>query len=190
MRPPTMAAMTDQEDQFSHDPPPKRRSRSDPDAPSRGELRRGALDVLALAHALAELSDAQLARLPLQDDLRELVVTSRGVHQHIARKRQLAFLAKNLRTREEELPAIRAALDNERDSERRETARLHRVEAWRTRLLGAGDDAITALLAEYPNADRQQIRALVRRASDENKRAKPPAAARELFRLLRELLAS
>jgi ribosome-associated protein len=180
--------MSDQEDPFSHEPARKRRSRSDPDAPSRGALRREALDVLALAHALAELSDAELDRIPMADDLRELVVTSRAVHQHIARKRQLAFLAKKLRAREDELPPIRAALEHDRAVERRATAQLHRAENWRDRLLAQGDEALAELLTEHPDADRQQLRTLIRRAADEQRRHKPPAAARELFRQLRELL--
>jgi ribosome-associated protein len=180
--------MNEPEDEFSHEPRRKRFSRSDPDAPSRGERRREALDVLALAHALAELSDAQLARVPLADDLRELVVTSREVRQHIARKRQLAFLAKQLRNREDELPPIRAALEHDQDAERRETARLHRAEAARDRLLAGGDEALSAFVTEHPDADRQHLRALVRRANEEAARNKPPAAARELFRAVRELL--
>jgi ribosome-associated protein len=180
--------MTDTEQPFSHDPPRKRRSRSDPDAPSRGALRREALDVLALAHALAELSDPQLERVPLDDDLRELVITTRGVKQHIARKRQVAFLAKKLRLHEEELPAIRAAIDHDRDNERRQTALLHRIEGWRDRLLREGDDAIGALLGDFPHADRQQVRTLVRRALDESAAGRPPVAGRQLFKVLRGLI--
>jgi ribosome-associated protein len=181
--------MNEIEDESSHEPAPRKRySRSDPDAPSRGERRREALDVLALAHALAELSDAQLGRVPLPDDLRELVVASREVRQHIARKRQLAFLAKQLRRREDELPPIRAALDHDKQAERTQTARLHRAEAWRERLLREGDDALTAFMADHPTADRQQLRTLVRRAQDEAARGKPPAAAREVFRVVRERL--
>jgi ribosome-associated protein len=181
--------MNEIEDESSHDAPRRTRwSRSDPDAPSRGERRREALDVLALAHALADLSDAQLARVPLADDLRELVVTSRAVRQHIARKRQLAFLAKQLRRREDELPPIRAALEHDKRAERAQTARLHRAEAWRDRLLREGDEALAVLVAEHPSADRQHLRALLRRAQDEAARGKPPAAAREVFRVVRDLL--
>lgn len=181
--------MNEIEDESSHEPAPRKRySRSDPDAPSRGERRREALDVLALAHALADLSDAQLGRVPLADDLRELVVASRAVRQHIARKRQLAFLAKHLRRREDELPPIRAALEHDKQAERAQTARLHRAEAWRDRLLREGDEALAAFVAEHPAADRQHLRTLLRRARDEATRGKPPAAARELFRALRDLL--
>lgn len=186
---PAPTAMHDPEDGFSHEAPRKRRSRSDPDAPSRGALRREALDVLGLAHALVELNEAQLARVPLADDLRELVATSRAVKQHIARKRQLGFLAKKLRLREDELPAIRAALEHDKANEQRETARLHRAEALRDRLLDGGDEALVEFLANHPTADRQQLRSLMRRAIDERAREKPPAASRELFRALRDVLA-
>ena len=158
------------------------------EGPSRSELRRQALDVLALAKALVELSDAELTRVPLSDDLRELVVDSRRITANIARKRQMQYLAKHLRRAEEELPAIRAALEQDRAERRRGAATLHRVEAWRDRLLNEGDEAIGALVEAYPAADRHHLRQLVRRAHEEKHANKPPAAARELFRELRDLM--
>jgi len=86
------------------------------------------------------------------------------------------------------LDAIRDALDAGGDAARRETAQLHRAETWRDRLLAEGDAALSELLVEYPQADRQHLRQLVRNAIDERKRNKPPHAFRELFRELRELL--
>src|SRR5688572_2127685 len=158
------------------------------DGPSRSELRRQALDVLGLAKALVELSDPELARVPLSDELRELVVDSRRITAQIARKRQMQFLAKHLRRAEDELPAIRAALAQDRDERRRDAAALHRVEAWRERLVREGDEALNALLAEHPDADRQRLRQLARRAHEDHLANRAPAASRELFRALRELL--
>lgn len=159
----------------------------DPGAPSRSRQRRDALAVLELARSLVALSDAALAQVPLSDDLRALVAESRRITAHIARKRQLQFLAKQLRRRSEELPAIRARLEHERGSERRATAELHRLERERDALVAGGDAAIAALAARHPEIDRQQLRQLVRRAQREAAAGKPPAAARALFRLLREL---
>ena len=160
------------------------------DEPSRSQLRREALDVLKLAHALVELSDAQLTRVPLSDELREEVSRARAVTQQIARKRQTQFLAKQLRRREDELEPIRAALEHDRDHSRRETAHLHRVEQWRERLLAEGDDALTELLQQFPQADRQRLRQLARQARAERDANKAPHAQRELFRELRELFDS
>jgi ribosome-associated protein len=157
-----------------------------PDPPSRSELRRAALAVFELAERLVALSEAQLAQVPMSVELRALVMASRRVTQHIARKRQTQYLAKHLRRREDELAPIEAALAHDRDSGRRETARQHRLEHWRDRLVAGGDDALSAYVATHPGADRQQLRQLVRRAQEEARQDKPPAAARELFRLLRE----
>jgi len=66
---------------------------------------------------------------------------------------------------------------------------FHRLEAWRDRLLAEGDAALPELLAEFPGADRQQLRQLIRNAHRERAAQKPPRAARLLFRYLRELAA-
>ena len=157
------------------------------DGPSRSQQRREALDVLAVAKALFELSEAQLSHVPMSDELRELVVDSRRITANIARKRQMQYLAKHLRRREEELPGIRAALDHDKGESRKETAKLHRIEQSRDRLIAGGDEAINLLLETYPDADRQRLRQLVRRANEERRANKPPVAARELFKVLREL---
>ncbi|HRO87251.1 MAG TPA: ribosome biogenesis factor YjgA, partial [Chiayiivirga sp.] len=159
-------------------------------SPSRSQKRREALDVLALAERLVELPDGQLAAVALPDDLRELVRDSRRITAQIARKRQLQFLAKAMRREEDDiLDAIRGALDKGRDQSRRETAELHRLEAWRERLLEDGDEALAELLDEYPDADRQLVRQLVRNARLEREKQRPPRAFRELFRVLKTLMA-
>jgi ribosome-associated protein len=157
--------------------------------PSRSEQRRAALDVLALGEKLVALSEAQLAKLPIPEDLLPHIRDAKRITSHVAHKRQLAFLAKQMRREDDEaLDAIRDALDAGGDAARRETAALHRVETWRERLMVDGDAALAELLTEHPAADRQHLRQLVRNAIDERNRNKPPHAFRELFRGLRELL--
>lgn len=159
-------------------------------SPSRSQKRREALDVLALAERLVDLPDRQLAALPMPEDLRDLVRESRRITAQIARKRQLQFLAKAMRREEDDiLDAIRSVLDKDRDQSRRETAELHRLESWRERLLEGGDEALAELLDEYPDADRQLLRQLVRNARLEREKQRPPRAFRELFRVLKALAA-
>ncbi|WP_343792582.1 ribosome biogenesis factor YjgA [Dokdonella soli] len=156
--------------------------------PSRSQLRRDALDIFKLAEALAALGDADLARVPLDEDLHGEVLRTRAVTSHIARKRQTQFLAKQLRKLgDDEIKLIRDALSTDRDKAHRETAAMHRIETWRDRLLEEGDDALGELLALVPSADRQRLRQLVRNVKAERERNKPPHAYRELFRELREL---
>ena len=172
---------------------PLRMRGKDPDtgeflAPSRSQERRDALDVLKLGERLAGLTDAQLAKLPVPDDLLPHVLETRRITSHIARKRQLAFLAKQMRREDDgTLDAIRDALDEKGEAARLETAAMHRAEAWRDRLLDEGDAALSELLDAHPGADRQQLRQLVRSALDERRKDKPPRAYRELYRAIRAL---
>ncbi|QIL20251.1 ribosome biogenesis factor YjgA [Thermomonas sp. HDW16] len=160
-------------------------------SPSRSQQRRAALDVLELGEQLAALSAAQLAKLPIPDELMPHIRETQRITSYGARKRQLAFLAKQMRRQDDEaLDAIRDAMSKDGDATRRETAAMHRVEALRDTLLGEdGDAAMTDLLAAHPDADRQKLRQLVRNVHEERKRNKPPRAFRELFRELRELMA-
>ena len=157
--------------------------------PSRSEQRREALDIRSLGEKLVALAPAHLAKLPIPEDLIEHIHETQRITSHIAHKRQLQFLAKQMRRESDEtLDAIRDAMEVGGDAKRRETAILHTVESWRTRLLDDGDEALAELLSEFPTADRQHLRQLVRNAGEERKKNKPPHAYRELFRELRELL--
>ncbi len=157
--------------------------------PSRSEQRREALDIRSLAEKLVALAPAHLARLPVPEELLEHIHDTQRITSHIAHKRQLQFLAKQMRRESDEtLDAIRDAMEVGGDAARRETAILHKVESWRTRLLEDGDAALADLLTEFPSADRQHLRQLVRNAGEERRKNKPPHAFRELFRELRELL--
>lgn len=158
-----------------------------PEAPSRSQQRRDALAILKLAEELVALGDAALARLPLPEEIISEVRRARAVTQQIARKRETQFLAKQMRRLDGDvLDPVRRILDNDRGAARRQAANLHQVELWRDRLLADGDDALNEWIGQNPQADRQQLRALIRQAKLEAERAKPPRAARELFRLLRE----
>ncbi|HRP73619.1 MAG TPA: ribosome biogenesis factor YjgA, partial [Luteimonas sp.] len=134
-------------------------------APSRSQQRREALDVLALASQLVALDPGRLAKLPVPEHLLPHIAETKRITSHIAHKRQLAFLAKQMRREDDEvLDAIRDALDAGGEAAKQETALLHRAERWRERLMDEGDAALAELLDEFPQADRQQLRQLARNA--------------------------
>ena len=168
------------DDQFEED---------DDFGPSRSEQRREALGVLTLALQLVQQSDARIGQIPMDEDLRKLVLSSKRITAQIARKRAVQYLAKIMRREDDDaLQAIRAAIDHDKVEGRREAAQLHRVEYWRDRLVALGDEALSELLAEYPAGDRQQLRQLARNAQQEKLKNKPPHSSRELFRELRDLI--
>ena len=97
---------------------------------------------------------------------------------------------------DEEVAAIRTALQVQRDGSAAEIALLHQAEHWRDRLIDADthDAALSEWLTQYPDTDTQQLRALVRQArKDAEAAAKQPAGAaprqarsyRELFQLVK-----
>lgn len=163
----------------------------DESSPSRSQQRREALAIFDLAERLVALKPAELDRLPLPESLREQIAETQAITSHIAHKRQLQFLAKHMRREDEQtLDAIRQLVEHDKGAARREAAELHAIERWRERLLSEGDSALSELLVEHPQADRQHLRQLMRQSHEERLNNKPPRAQRELFRMLRELLAA
>lgn len=154
---------------------------------SKSQLKRESHALQALGEELVELPAAKLEKIPLPEELAEAVALARRIKARGGRKRQLQYIGKLMRKIDEE--PIRQAMDQIKGESTRETARLHKLEQWRDRLLEEGDSALAELLGEYPDADRQHLRQLMRNAQREKKQNKPPKSARELFRYLRELMA-
>lgn len=159
--------------------------------PSRSEKRRNALDILKLAGQLMELPPSRIPKLNLPEDIVEEIGRTRKITAHIARKRQLAYLAKQMRKHgDEAFVDARAELGEDRDRQRQEAAHVHRLEAAREKLLEGGDEALGELFDRHPGLDRQHLRSLVRQAKTEREGNKPPHAFREIYRILKELEAS
>ena len=156
-----------------------------PEEVSKSQRRREALEVKSLAARLIALNPSRLAAVPLDEQLRDEIDRAKTIRSNVARKRQLQYVAKLLRRSDPE--PILDTLDAFENEARQLTARQHRSEAWRDRLVESGDPAVGALMELRRDADAQAIRQLVRNARREAQKNKPPAAARSLFRLLREL---
>ena len=155
--------------------------------PTRTQQRRDALAVLAFASQLVELPPTKLARANLPEDVLREIDHLRRITSHIARKRQLGFLAKVMRRHDDEVfDGARTLLGENRDQQRKETAAMHRMEALRERLLDS-DDAFQELIDQHPDIDRQHLRSLIRQARIEREANKSPRAYREIFQLLKQL---
>jgi len=156
-----------------------------PEEVSKSQRRREALEVKSLASRLITLNASRLAAVPLDEQLRAEIDRARSIRSNVARKRQLQYVAKLLRRND--LDPILDTLDSFDNEAKQLTARQHRVEAWRDLLIESGDAAVGALIELRRDADAQAIRQLLRNAQRETQKNKPPAAARSMFRLLREL---
>lgn len=139
-----------------------------------------------LGAELVALNEAQLAAVELPERLRDAVMAARRISGFEARRRQLQYIGKIMRNVDP--GPIRAALAVWQAQSRSHTAIHKRIEAWRERLLSE-PDSIAQLLAEFPRANGQRLRALARNALRERAAGQPPRAFRELYHALRVLLA-
>lgn len=151
---------------------------------SKSQLKREANAVLDLAKKLLAMPESTLNGLPLAPNLREEVAFARNIRAHGARKRQLMTVAKLLRNRDN--TQLLEAVDSLDQKNRQASARFQHIEAWRDRLLAGDDQDLSELLDNCPGINVQTLRQLIRNANKEAKLGKPPAAARKLFKFLRE----
>ena len=158
---------------------------NDDERPSKTELKRQMHALQTLGEQLVDLSADQLARLDLDDELREAVDFAHRVKGHEARRRHMQYLGKLMRRADAD--AIRAALARVTGESRAAVSLLHRAETWRDRLLG-DDEALTAFIAQHPDAETQWLRSAIRSARRERELQQPPKHARELYRRVHQTL--
>src|SRR5512137_2629863 len=156
------------------------------EGPSKSELKRQDRELRVLGVELAELPAAELDALELPEKLRDAVDACRRITAHGARLRQEMYVAKVMRNVDVE--PIRAALARRSENDRQRVHREHGLEQWRERLLADEAAAWTEIAQKVAPAILQQLRSLARQARAEQAASRPPAAARQLFRRLREAL--
>ena len=172
----------------------KRFSRPEPDdpeplfdGPSKSVLKREAHRAQVLGEQLIALNDTELAALELPEVLHEAIVAARSIGSRGGGARQRQFIGKLMR--DIDLTRVREILGAKAARSALEAQRFQRVENWRTRLIGGGPAALTALQEAYPALDAAAWRERVAAARTEQERSGTGGVAcRELFRALRELL--
>lgn len=130
-----------------------------------------------------KVAPALLARLELDEDLRDAVDRARAVTAHIARRRAERTLAGHLR-RSGALDELRRRLGDVEEQGGAETRLLHLTERWRSRLIDEG----AAAAAELPGGLAEPLPRLIEAARSERATGKPAGAARALFRHVLQLL--
>ncbi|PZN78475.1 MAG: hypothetical protein DM484_12875 [Candidatus Methylumidiphilus alinenensis] len=155
--------------------------------PNKSAIKRENAALEELGEDLIALPVDRLNGLALPNELFEAVKLAQNIaNHHGAAKRQRKFITKLLR--EMDVSPIREQLERHSNLSARATHQLHHVERWRDRLLKGGDHELNALMAEYPDAERQKLRQLIRDAHKEYETEASPRSARLLFKYLRELL--
>ncbi|MEO5734301.1 MAG: ribosome biogenesis factor YjgA [Rubrivivax sp.] len=177
-------------------PQPDGAADADPDAqaaearPSKTQRKQQAHGLQSLGLALSELSPQRLEAIEMPEPLRDAIVQYRRTRSHEGRRRQLQYVGKLMHNADE--AALREAVAEATIGSAQSTLALHQAEHWRAELI-ADDDAMTRWLHDHPSTDAQQLRSLVRQARRDGAglaaEARQPKSHRELFQLIRPILA-
>jgi ribosome-associated protein len=168
---------------------------------SRTDLKRESDELQDLGKELLTLRTDLFETVGLPDKLVDALAEAKRITNFEGKRRQMQYVGKLMRKLEPELvQAARQALQEQHKGSASEKLSLHLAEHWRDRLI-ADDEALAPWMAEHPDTDTQQLRALIRQArkdAPEGKVANVQAsqglaprkgrAYRELFQLVREHL--
>jgi len=158
----------------------------DDERPSKTRRKQASHDLQALGEALTEMSEARLAELPLDESLRDAVLTYQRTKSHEGRRRQMQYIGKLMRGVDTD--PIRQAVIDMQLGRAKDSLALHEAERWRAELV-ASDDAVTSFLAEFPATDTQQLRSLIRSARKDaslSPEQRSGRAFRELFQFIKQ----
>jgi ribosome-associated protein len=151
---------------------------------SKSEMKREMHRWQALGERLLKLRPDQLATVPITERLAMALEESKRVTQREARRRHLQLIGKLMR--DNDVDAIRDAVDRLDPSTDTYKRDQQQAEAWRERLI-RNENAESEWFDTYPDTDRQPFRALVRGARKEQPEdpAEPIRGGKNSKRLLR-----
>ncbi len=155
----------------------------DDDIISKSQIKREMVELQKLGAELVEMTDNQLAKLTIADELRAAIAECKRLNQREARRRYLQFIGKMMRKLD--LQPLYDSLEQVDNNAQLHLQLLQRLEQLRDRI-GAGDNAaIEEVLTEWPLADRQQLRNLQRQIGREAEGKK--SSAKKLMAYLRQV---
>ena len=135
---------------------------------SKTELKRESDALQTLGRDLLDLRRDLMERLRssghMPDTLLDALDEARRITNFEGKRRQMQYIGKLMRKLgEDDIAAMREAWHEQHSGHGRETAALHLAEQWRDRLV-QDDTALSDWMAQHPDTDSQQLRALVRQA--------------------------
>jgi ribosome-associated protein len=157
--------------------------------PSKSARKREASAAQDLGTRLIALKESELAELELPERLLDAILLAKRITARGGLARQRQYIGKLMR--DVDTAPIEALLSAQSRDDKVDAERHKRLEAWRTRLLTEGPDALDDLLKWNPAADRKALKLLIDKATGARvDSGSKEAASRELFRSLRTLFDS
>ena len=181
-----------------------KREQKGQDLSSKTDMKRESTELQKLGEDLLELRQDAMLQLVAQEHvpeaLHEAIREAKKITNFEGKRRQMQFVGKLMRKLDDEqVQAIRAALDVQHNGSAEETLALHMAEHWRDRLV-QDDAALAEWLSAHPDTDSQQLRALVRQARKDGLPDKTAVsqgqfprqgrAYRDIFKIVRDHLSA
>lgn len=171
------------------------------DQKSRSQVKREFRELKELVKELVDLPDDHLRRMPLSPRNLEEIVTARDLSR-AALQRQLRYLVRRIEKSDDDIEAIRSALDGPLDhtgvsgptdapddvsgdapvdapvdamgepSQDVGAAEPEPHELWAAELIAGDDQLLGAFVEQHPDVEHRKLRRLVRNARKEQQRAK------------------
>lgn len=157
----------------------------DPEKPSKTVRKNEMLALQKLGETLVGLSETQLKKMPLEENLLEAIYFARTMKSHESIRRQLQYIGKLMR--EIDCDEIKAELSKIKMSNEKSTTQFHKLEQWRDQLIAHGDTALQKFMELYPDADKQVLRQMIRKAQTDQKQNVNSGGASQLFKYLRTI---
>ena len=151
--------------------------------PNKTQLKKDLAVLFAVSEEISNLSAPQVKNLELPENIHKAVMEVSGMPHKGARKRLLKYITGQLNKIDVE--PILENLARMKNKSVHSVREHHIVERWRDRLIKGGNEALTEFLNEQPDADRQQLRQLLRNIQKEAEASKPPKSFRLLYRYLK-----
>lgn len=134
---------------------------------SRTEQKKSMQIYVDMGTALLALNNKQLITIPLNSEVMDALQVAKKISSHNALKRQLSFIAKQIRKSDYE--SIQAGLDNLQQKDTLQDKVSKKTEQWRDRLLDEDSNALSEFIDQHQNSDRQKLAQLTRNAAKEKK---------------------
>ncbi len=151
--------------------------------PNKTQLKRDMKVLHGLGRELVELAQNKLDNVTLSERMFDAIVSAKKMKKS-ALQRQFRFISSIMD--DEEVETIQLELKQLATPQQKEVEELHQIEGWRDQLISGDNNLLEQLVTEI-DADRQQMRQLIRNADKENQQNKPPKSSRLLFQYLKEL---
>jgi ribosome-associated protein len=152
---------------------------------SKSQAKREMLALQSLGEQLVDLSQNEISKIEMPQDLREAVLFARTLKKREAWRRQMQYIGTLMR--DADPVPIRKAVAEISRSQGNDAQLIRELDQWRKGLLDGNDEFLGNAVAHFPDADRKRLYRLTLNARKEREGHKPPKASRALFRYLREL---